>query len=147
VPFKALTGSLKVYDKVPLVVSDERVVYQILFLSGVMSGTNQLRPQHMVQGDLHVSQCLTNTLVYILPVEIGVSASSELYNVPFGAAVPLYTIAVIPFPRETSFTPLIEPRTDPASMGLFKQNVRYHHSSSFRKKMGVIVPKQTGYWK
>jgi len=41
VPFKALTGSLKVYDKVPLVVPEERVAYQMLFLLGVMSGTNQ----------------------------------------------------------------------------------------------------------
>jgi hypothetical protein len=73
-----------------------------------------------IHTDLHVSQCLTNTLVYILPVEIGVSASSELYKVPFGAAVPLYIIAVVPFPSPTSFTPLMEPGTEPASIGLFK---------------------------
>jgi hypothetical protein len=42
VPFKALIGSLRVYEIVPLVVPDERVAYHMLFLSDVVSGTSQL---------------------------------------------------------------------------------------------------------
>lgn len=56
--------------------------------------------------------------MYILPVEIGSSASSELYKVPFGAAVPVKTIAKVSLERVVSLIPLIDPGTDPAVIGL-----------------------------
>jgi len=58
-------------------------------------------------------------VVYILPVECGVSASSALYRVPFGDAVPANTNAKVPFEISTSLIPLMEPGIDPAEVGLY----------------------------
>jgi hypothetical protein len=119
VPFRALIGSLRVYSTIPLlVVLDDNVAYQILFLTGVRSAVCQLIFMFQKVDNLQVSQCLTNNAVYSLPEDIGVSSSAELYKVPFGAADPLNTMAVVPFPNPTSLTPLIDPGTDPAEIGL-----------------------------
>jgi hypothetical protein len=55
--------------------------------------------------NLRRSQCLTNNAVYILLDVASVSSGAELYNVPFGAADQLNTMAVVESFKATSLTP------------------------------------------